>query len=87
MPLCYARSASLLEQLQHDLLNKRKRAMLVLIDAGGAQEYRTDDGEVHYLAGWNRASNVQIVDTGELVYRTGPNYALWFFEKDLPNGK
>lgn len=33
------------------------------------------------LSGWNRATNVQIGDTGRLFYRVGKNYGLYFFEK------
>ena len=57
------------------LVEKRKQ--------DGAQLYRWGDGpnECMWLCGWNRPSNVSVGDKGRLVYRSTPNYGLYFFER------
>ena len=58
-------------------------AELIVVDyKAGVQTYLRADGEEEHLMGWNRASNVKVGDRGRLVYRTGRNYGLPFFEKD-----
>lgn len=39
------------------------------------------------LSGLDRASNVKVGDRGRLVYKTGPTYGMYFFEKQPPPGQ
>ena len=50
--------------------------------ADGAQKYLLDNGEVEWITGWPRASNVSVGDRGKIVYRSTPSYGLHFFIKE-----
>lgn len=50
----------------------------------GAQCYKDTDGDLHWISGWNRASNIKVGDKGKLIYETHPSgsWGLHFFHKD-----
>jgi hypothetical protein len=48
----------------------------------GMPGYRKPPCNVMWLSGLNKAANAKVGMTGKLVYRTGPNWGLYFFEKD-----
>lgn len=63
-----------------------ENAVLVEIrekDYAQKYEYPTEDGGTGcmWFTGWERAQGVKVGDKGKLVYRTGPSYGLYFFEK------
>ena len=59
------------------------RCILVEIREGDyAQKYEYENGDVEWLSGWNRASNVKVGDKGLMVYRSTPSWGLSFFVKD-----
>jgi hypothetical protein len=63
----------------------RKNMAATLIEIrseDGAQLYQREDDTYEWLTGITRAKDVQVGDTGRLIYRRGPSYGLYFFEKE-----
>ena len=55
--------------------------LIEIREKDGAQCYKDNDGDLHWISGLNRAIDVKVGDKGELRYESTKTYGLHFFYK------
>lgn len=56
--------------------------LIKIREEDGAQCYKDNDGDIHWLTGITRASDVKVGDKGELRYTSTKSWGLYFFCKN-----